>query len=62
VIVAVTQHTEAETPSAKLADSFPGLALTGRRRADQPPCCDDPEAPPTLTQAPEELLFTDFVV
>ena len=62
LIVAVTQHTETETPSAKLAESFPGLAVTGRRRSDQPPCCDDPEAPPTLTEDLEELLFTAFVL
>ena len=61
-VVAVTQHTEAETPSAKLAKSFPGLAVTGRRRSDQPPCCEDPDAPPTLTQELEEILFTAFVL
>jgi hypothetical protein len=62
LIVAVTQHTETETPSAKLAASFPGLAVTGRRRSDQPSCCEDPEAPPTLTQELEEILFTAFVL
>jgi plasmid stabilization system protein ParE len=30
LIVAVKQHTEAETPSAMLAKSFPGLAVAGR--------------------------------
>jgi hypothetical protein len=61
LIVAVTQHTEAETPSAKLAKSVPGLAVIERRRADQPPCCEDPEAPPTLTQDLDEILFGAFV-
>jgi len=62
LIVVVTRHAEDETPSAKLAKSFPGLAVTGRRRSDQPPCCEDPDAPPTLTQELEEILFTAFVL
>jgi hypothetical protein len=62
LIVAVTQHTETQTPSAKLAKSFPGLAVTGPRRSDQPPCCEDPDAPPVLTQDLEEILFTAFVL
>src|SRR5271165_683073 len=62
LIVAVTKHTEAETPSAKLAKSFPGLAVTGRRRSDQPPCCEDPDAPPTLTRDLEQILFGAFVL
>lgn len=62
LIDAVTQHTETETPSSKLAKSFPGLAVTGRRRSDQPPCCEDPDAPPALTQDLEETLFSAFVL
>lgn len=42
VIVLVARHTTRESPAVVLADVFPGLSATGRRRSDQPPCCDDP--------------------
>jgi hypothetical protein len=56
-IVAVARHTESDSPSARLAESFPGLAPKGRRRVDQPPCCEDPASPPTLSPELESVLF-----
>lgn len=49
VIVLVERHTPRENPSALLAEIFPGLSTVGRRRSNQPPCCDDPQAPPILS-------------
>lgn len=60
VILAVDRHTETESPSATLAKSFPGLAVTGRRRSDQPPCCEGPDAPPVLGPDLEALLSDLF--
>jgi hypothetical protein len=49
VIVSVARHTDRENPNATLAEIFPGLSAVGRRRSDQPPCCDDPQTPPALS-------------
>ncbi len=56
VIVAVGRHTEAGSPISALSDSFPGLSATGRRRSEQPPCCEDEAAPPTLSDELEARL------
>jgi hypothetical protein len=60
VIVAVAQHTEHENPNATLAEIFPGLSAVGRRRSDQPPCCDDAQKPPALSGEAETLLLELF--
>lgn len=56
VIVSVARHTAAESPSATLAEIFPGLSSTGRRRSAQPACCDDPQAPPVLSAELDAML------
>lgn len=56
LILVVARHTDTGSPSAALAQSFPGLAPTGRRRSKQPPCCEDPDEPPTLGADLERLL------
>lgn len=48
VIVAVQRHV-ADTVAAGLVETFPGLSATGRRRSDQPPCCEDATAPSALS-------------
>jgi hypothetical protein len=62
VIVSVARHTESENPTAVLAEIFPGLSAAGRRRSEQPPCCEDPTAPPTLSRELDALLFDLFGV
>lgn len=57
VIVAVARHTERHNPVATLAEILPGLSATGRRRSEQPPCCDDPQEPPTVGPELEAILF-----
>lgn len=57
VIVAVARHTHRENPNALLAEIFPGLSAVGRRRSDQPPCCDDPQSPPALSADVESILL-----
>lgn len=42
----IARHTERENPSALLAEIFPGLSRSGRRRSNQPPCCEDASVPP----------------
>ncbi len=56
VIIEVGQHTADGSPVASLAEMFPGLSATGRRRSEQPPCCEDAEAPPALSQELEARL------
>ncbi len=62
VIVALTKHTENEEPAATLAEIFPGLSAKGRRRSEQPPCCENPTAPPTMSPELERILFDVFDV
>jgi hypothetical protein len=50
VIVSLAKHIPGVNPNALLAEIFPGLSATGRRRSQQPPCCDEPTAPPTLSE------------
>ena len=60
VVISVARHTERENPSTVLANVFPGLSVVGRRRSDQPPCCEDPQTPPTLSPELEAILFDLF--
>lgn len=60
VIISVARHTERENPNAALAEIFPGLSAEGRRRSEQPPCCDDPQTPPTLSAELDSILFELF--
>jgi hypothetical protein len=60
VIVSVGRHTRLENPNATLAEVFPGLSALGRRRSDQPPCCDDPQTPPTLSPEVDAILLDLF--
>jgi hypothetical protein len=62
VIVSLAKHTENENPNATLAEVFPGLSAAGRRRSDQPPCCDDAQVPPMLSTGLEQLVFDIFGV
>lgn len=62
VIVALAKHTEGEEPAATLAEIFPGLSAKGRRRSEQPPCCENPTAPPTMSPELERILFDVFDV
>jgi hypothetical protein len=62
VIIAVAKHTETGNPSTTLAEIFPGLSGVGRRRSDQPPCCEEPTDPPALPAEVDELLFALFGV
>ncbi len=62
VIISLAKHTESENPSAALAEIFPGLSATGRRRSDQPPCCEEATKPPELTPELAEVLFALFGV
>lgn len=62
VIVSLAPHTESQNPNATLAEVFPGLSARGRRRSDQPPCCDDAQAPPTLSAELEVRLADIFGV
>lgn len=55
LIVAVERHLE-EPAAAALEDTFPGLSATGRRRSEQPPCCEDAAAPPALSDELEARL------
>ena len=48
VIISLAGHTKRANPHAVLAELFPGLAATGRRRSDKPPCCDDAAMSPRL--------------
>jgi hypothetical protein len=62
VIVAVAKHTEGENPAESLAEIFPGLSAMGRRRSEQPPCCEDPQGPPTMSPELERILVDIFGV
>ncbi len=62
VIISLAKHSESENPSAALAEIFPGLSTTGRRRSDQPPCCEEPTKPPELPPELAEVLFALFGV
>ena len=50
VIIALDRHTTSSAPADILADVYRGLSRTGRRRSDQPPCCEDPNEPPEISE------------
>jgi len=52
----VAPHTAASNPHAEIAEGLPGLASIGRRRRDKPPCCDDPERPPVLSDEAQAFI------
>lgn len=56
VEVAIDRHTHAHNPAAALAELLPGLSRVGRRRADKPPCCEDPADPPPMNQELRDFL------
>ena len=58
----LAKHTENDEPAATLAEIFPGLSAKGRRRSEQPPCCENPTAPPTMSPELERILFDVFDV
>ncbi len=60
VIISVAEHTDESNPHAKLAEAFPGLSKTGRRRADKPPCCEDDGGPPKMGEAARTVLEDVF--
>jgi hypothetical protein len=62
VIVSVAKPTNDENPAATLAEIFPGLSAVGRGRSDQPACCHEATAPPTLGPELEALRFDLFGV
>lgn len=49
VIIELDRHTKASAPVEILADVFPGLSPTGRRRSNQPPCCEESSHPPEVS-------------
>lgn len=57
VIVAIDRHTKSHDPAVVLAETFPDLSTVGRRSRDKPPCCEDPDAPPALTDEVREWLL-----
>jgi hypothetical protein len=46
VVAWVGQHSDKENAHIDGAEDIPQLAHIGRRRADQPPCCDEFDEPP----------------
>ncbi len=55
----VAPHDATSNPHAEIAERVPALAAIGRRRADKPPCCDDPVRPPRMSE--EAHAFIDSV-
>jgi hypothetical protein len=47
---------------ALITETFRDLSASGRRRSDQPPCCEDVAAPPTLSDELEAQVFDLFSV
>lgn len=60
VIVSVAQHTADSNPHEALAEVFPGLSATGRRRSAKPPCCDDSGAPPKMSAEARDVVYEAF--
>jgi hypothetical protein len=48
VIVSISEHTDQNDPHAILAEVFPGLSATGRRRSGKPRCCEQADQPPVI--------------
>jgi len=49
-----------ENPNAAPAEVFPGLSADGRRRSEQPPCCDEPQTPLALSAELDSILSELF--
>ena len=60
VIVSVAQHTADSNPHEALAEVFPGLSATGRRRSAKPPCCEDSVQPPQMSDEARAILDDVF--
>jgi hypothetical protein len=60
VIVSVAKHTPGSNPHEALAEIFPGLSATGRRRSDKPPCCEDSGTPPPMSEDARAVLEDVF--
>ena len=60
VIVSVAQHTGGSNPHGALAEVFPGLSATGRRRSSKPPCCEDSGQPPQMSVEAQAILEDVF--
>lgn len=56
LVISVGRHTADRNPHAELARWLPGLSATGRRRTDKPPCCDDGDDPPRVSQDLSRLI------
>lgn len=56
VIVTLDKHTSSSVPTEILADIYPDLSATGRRRSEQPPCCEEPSDPPAVSDDLGEVL------
>lgn len=60
VLIGLGPHDGDVSEASKLAETFPDLSATGRKRSDQPPCCDELDAPPILTDEEQEFLRAAF--
>jgi hypothetical protein len=60
VIVSVAKHTPQSNPHELLAEIFPGLSTSGRRRSTKPPCCEDSGAPPQMDDETRAILEDVF--
>jgi hypothetical protein len=60
VIVSVAKHTAQSNPHELLAEVFPGISATGRRRSAKPPCCEDSGAPPEMSDDARGALGAVF--
>ena len=62
VIVSLAKHTPQDNPNRVLAEVFPELSSAGRRRSEQPPCCEDAADPPVLGADLVEMILDLFGV
>ena len=62
VIISIAKHTTHSNPHELLAEVFPGLSATGRRRSAKPPCCEDNGAPPQMSDHARAILETAFAL
>lgn len=60
VIISVAEHTTDGNPHEVLAQVFPRLSATGRRRSAKPPCCDNSGEPPAMSDEARAVLEDVF--
>ena len=60
-IVQVARHTDSHNPNQIISEVFEGLSATGRKRSQQPPCCEDPALPPVSPET-DAILNDLFLV